>query len=371
LENNIGCEIDFLPVGNGDKSGDAIAVRYGYPGNYKVMVYDGGTKESGEALVEHIRKHYGTSYVDYVVNSHPDSDHASGLSVVLEELKVGELWMHRPWEHSSKILNSFRDGRITKNSLSERLKDSLYAAYHLEELALEKEISIHEPFQCNKIGEFMVLSPERGWYIDNLIPEFDKSPEQKEIEESYFSPGYILQSLNEGISYLTSLIKSSWNIDMLRDDVETSAENESSVILFLPFKKHPILLTGDAGVQALKKAAYFAELKFDIHLNKILKFIQVPHHGSRHNVSSPVLDRIVGMRKDRNDGLTSKTVFVSSSKESTKHPRKAVINSFIRRGVKVFNTKGRAIRHSFNMAKRPGWVPLAPVQFSDNEEGWD
>ena len=60
MENNIGCEIDFLPVGNGDKSGDAIAVRYGYPGNYKVMVYDGGTKESGEALVEHIRKHYGT-----------------------------------------------------------------------------------------------------------------------------------------------------------------------------------------------------------------------------------------------------------------------------------------------------------------------
>ncbi len=39
-----GYEIDFLPVGNSERSGDAIAVRYGTPGNYKVMVYDGGTK---------------------------------------------------------------------------------------------------------------------------------------------------------------------------------------------------------------------------------------------------------------------------------------------------------------------------------------
>ena len=371
MENNIGCEIDFLPVGNGDKSGDAIAVRYGSLGNYKVMVYDGGTKESGESLVDHIRKYYGTSRVDYVVNSHPDSDHASGLSVVLEELEVGELWMHRPWEYSSKILNNFRDGRITKNSLSGRLKESLNAAYHLEELAKEKNISIYEPFQGNWIGEFMILSPEKGWYINNLIPEFDKSPEQKEIEESYFSPGYILQSLNEGISHLTSLINSSWNIDTLHDDVETSAENESSVILFWPFIKHPILLTGDAGIQALEKAAYFAKLEFKVDLHKILKFIQVPHHGSWHNVSSSVLDKIVGIRKDRNDGLTSKTAFVSSSKESTIHPRKAVINSFIRREAKVFNTKGRAIRYPFNMPKRPGWVSLTPMQFSDEEEMWD
>jgi beta-lactamase superfamily II metal-dependent hydrolase len=79
---NEGYEIDFLPVGSGERSGDAICVRYGTPGYYKVMVYDGGTKESGEALVKHIREHYGTHHVDYVVCSHPDADHAFGLSVV-------------------------------------------------------------------------------------------------------------------------------------------------------------------------------------------------------------------------------------------------------------------------------------------------
>jgi beta-lactamase superfamily II metal-dependent hydrolase len=368
LENNIGCEIDFLPVGNGDKSGDAIAIRYGSSGNYKVMVYDGGTKGSGEAIVEHIRKYYNTERVDYVVNSHPDSDHASGLSVVLEELDVGELWMHRPWKYASGILKHFSDGRMTDNSLSDRLKEKLYAAYSLEELAKEKNIQIYEPFQGNRIGEFIVLSPEKGWYLHELTPEFDKSPEQEELEEGSIQQS--IKAINEVISYVASFINSSWKYDTLRDDVKTSAENESSVILFLPLKNHPILLTGDAGIKALSNAAYFAESTLKIHLHEILKFIQIPHHGSRHNVSSSILDKIVGIRKNSNDGQTSKIAFVSSSKESTKHPKKVVINSFIRRGVKVFNTKGKAIRHSYNMPKRPGWVSLEPMCFSDKEEEW-
>jgi len=47
----------------------------------RCLCVDGGTKESDQALVDHIKKYYGTSCVDYVVNSHPDADHASGLSV--------------------------------------------------------------------------------------------------------------------------------------------------------------------------------------------------------------------------------------------------------------------------------------------------
>ncbi|MFV0482358.1 MAG: MBL fold metallo-hydrolase [Campylobacteraceae bacterium] len=89
-------EIEFLPVGNGDSSGDAILVRYKENEKYVIMVIDGGTQESGEAIVNHIKEYYETDYVDYVVNTHPDQDHASGLSVVLDKLQVGELWIHRP-----------------------------------------------------------------------------------------------------------------------------------------------------------------------------------------------------------------------------------------------------------------------------------
>ena len=51
-------------------------------------------------LVDHIKEHYGTTHVDYVVSAHPDADHASGLEVVLEELTVGEVWVHCPWEYA-------------------------------------------------------------------------------------------------------------------------------------------------------------------------------------------------------------------------------------------------------------------------------
>lgn len=57
-------------------------------------------KSRGAALVEHIKKYYKTDHVDYVVNTHPDADHASGLLVILENLSVGELWLHRSWENS-------------------------------------------------------------------------------------------------------------------------------------------------------------------------------------------------------------------------------------------------------------------------------
>src|SRR5665213_1547706 len=98
---NMGIEIDFLPVGEKSSGGDAIALRYGdLHGSREaqtVVVIDGGYRDSGEALVDHITTHYNTDYVDFVISTHPDRDHISGLEVVLEQLRVGRLLMHLPW----------------------------------------------------------------------------------------------------------------------------------------------------------------------------------------------------------------------------------------------------------------------------------
>src|SRR5438105_4350699 len=103
----MGYEVDFLPVGDGERSGDAIALRFGNLSGSRleqtVMVIDGGYVESGEALVEHIKEYYKTDDVDIVVSTHPDADHAAGLAVVLEQLRVRVLWMHRPWNHTEDI----------------------------------------------------------------------------------------------------------------------------------------------------------------------------------------------------------------------------------------------------------------------------
>lgn len=370
MTQGIGYEIDFLPVGNGSRSGDAIAVRYGSPGSYKVMVYDGGTKESGQALVDHIKAYYGTERVDYVVNSHPDGDHALGLSVILEQLDVGELWLHRPWEYSAEIRDYFKDGRITNNSLAERLKEKMGAAYALEQLATEKGIPIFEPFQGSKIGDFEVFSPDRDWYVHELIPEFAKSPEQKALEKASNSfAASPLNSFAEMARKAIEWIAEYWHIESLREDVETSAENESSVVLYGAIDGRGIFLAGDAGVRGLHSAADYAEA-MGISISTSLKFSQIPHHGSRNNVSTTVLDRIVGPRKPVNDGLQTMTSFVSVAKESTTHPRKAVTNAFIRRGCAVVETRGEKKCIPHNMPSR-GWGQAATISFSNEVESWD
>lgn len=365
---NEGYEVDFLPVGNGERSGDAICVRYGTPGNYKVMIYDGGTKESGEDLVKHVREHYATNHVDYVVCSHPDADHASGLSVVLENMSVGELWMHRPWEHSELIRQYFKDGRITDASLAERLKEKMSAAYALEELAASKGIPLREPFQGMQIGAFHVMSPTEDWYVHTLIPDFAKSPEKKGAAAGSDTSNFkaMLGAAKEAFARVAE----SWGIETLREDVSTSAENESSVVLVGEIAEQKILLTGDAGIQALDVTATYAEAR-GVSLPQTVKFIQVPHHGSRNNISPSILDQLIGPRSYSPVSDTSLTAFVSAGKDSETHPRKMVVNAFLRRGAKVCWTKGQSIRHSYSMSARDGWGPIKSLPFFEEVESWD
>ena len=324
------------------------------------------TKQSGENLVKHIRQHYGTNHVDYVVCSHPDADHASGLSVVLENLTVGQLWMHRPWEHSAVICQYFKDGRITDNSLGERLKEKMSAAYALEALAVEKSIPVYEPFQGAQIGAFHVTSPDKEWYVHTLIPDFAKSPAKKDV--AAFAESSILKAMYAAKEMLVGVAES-WGIETLREDVCTSAENESSVVLVGEIAERKILLTGDAGIQALSATAGYAEAR-GVSLPDTVKFIQVPHHGSRNNVSPSVLDRLIGKKTYSPVSEARLTAFVSAAQGSETHPRKMVINGFLRRGARVIPTKGQSILHHHNMGTR-GWEPVEPMPFFQEVESWD
>ena len=86
------CEIEFMPVGTGSKAGDAIILRYGTPVDFKLMLIDGGTAETGDEIVAHLRKHFGLgARLEHVVLTHSDADHASGLRTVLEQIPVSNL----------------------------------------------------------------------------------------------------------------------------------------------------------------------------------------------------------------------------------------------------------------------------------------
>jgi beta-lactamase superfamily II metal-dependent hydrolase len=99
-------EADFLPVG--DSNADAICMQYSVGNGVYVHVVDGGYAETGEKIVEHIRQHYGRNFfINHMVLSHADNDHATGLVEVMKQMTVKNLWMNRPWKFAAQTVNHF------------------------------------------------------------------------------------------------------------------------------------------------------------------------------------------------------------------------------------------------------------------------
>lgn len=359
----MGFEIDFLPVGEGERGGDAIGIRWGNlhgeRSDQKIMVIDGGTKESGKALVEHIKKYYKTSRIDYIFCSHPDADHASGLTEVIDNFEVGVLCLHRPWEHAQDLKDMFQNGKITGTSLKANLKKALENAHELEALAQQKNIRIYDPFAddfIDKDAEIIALSPTRDFY-SIMLANFRETPQPK---ESVSLAEKVVTAVKEAIKWIAE----NWGLETLTNpqENETSAENNSSIILLLQVEGKKFLFTGDAGVEALNEAIKKAtNIGIDL---KTTNFIQIPHHGSKHNVGPSVLDAIIGVKLQKPAQL--KTVFVSAPKEGDpKHPSRKVVNAFIRRGAKVIATQGSAKVHYNDAPERVGWTTAQPLVFYD------
>ncbi len=356
----MGFEIDFLPDGDGERGGDAIAIRYGnFQGLRKeqvVIVVDGGAKDTGAKLVEHIKEYYGTDMIDLVISTHPDADHSSGLTVVLENMKVGRLWLHRPWEHAKDIKDSFKNGKITTASLKKNLIKAIENAYELEAIATKKGIPIFEPFSDCIIpsGQIMILSPSKEFY-EELLPNFRETPEPK---ESMSLVKTFLTAVKEGINWVAE----NWGLETLTDpqENETSAENNSSVIWLLQVDGKKFLFTGDAGAEAMTSAISKAETA-GVDL-KTINFMQIPHHGSKHNIGPTILNYLIGPRLSEEKCL--KTAFVSAPKQGDpKHPSRKVTNAFKRRGAKVFATQGSAKLHRSADAPERTWGDAVPLPF--------
>lgn len=358
-------EIDFLPVGDGERGGDAIAMRFGTqltPQQQRVVVLDGGTRESGASLVSHIKAFYGTNVVDAVVCTHSDSDHASGLMEVLENLTVKTLWMHLPWSHAANIDDLFKDPKIDEDKLKRHFKKSLDNAHQLEQLAKKKNIPITEPFSDNaQTGNiFSVLGPSKKFY-EELLLSYRGAPEAA-VKQTF------AQKFVAGAADAVKWVMENWGIETLAEPEvnASSAENNSSVILLFKDNDEMFLFTSDAGVPALAGAVGVAK-SIGVDLSTA-KGLQVPHHGSKHNVGPAVLNLIVGPKKAA-EQITKTAIVSAPTKGEPRHPSKKVVNAFIRRGAKVVATQGKTICfRGSNTPKRQDWGDAVPLPFSNQVE---
>lgn len=321
----LGFEFDYLPVGNGSSSGDAIIIKFGnlHSGrreDYKVVVIDGGTLEAGEAVVKHIIEFTGDNVVDLVVVTHCDNDHVSGVESILRGCAVLGLVMHRPWA-------------INKTAA---LVKSLARAKEIDDLAMELNVPLFDPLFETEFfgGVFKVLGPSLEYYL-SLIGEFDKP---KQMLKSGVLSNKVRETEDSASETLDGTHK------------YTSPTNNSSVITYFELDNKRALFTGDAGIEALALAIVAAQQQ-GIDLSK-LDFFHVPHHGSQHNLTTGLIDY-----------FNPSHSFVSASAEAEKHPHPRVTNAFKRRKLRVYATNGKGLRHHHNAPARPNWSSASQVPF--------
>ncbi len=356
-------EIDFTEV-ESSKSGDAITIRYSVGGQTTIHVVDAGFVNNGANVVRHIKQYYGNaSRIDHVVATHPDGDHAGGLRSILEEFEVGTLWMNRPWLYVDELIPRFTN-YTSKAALAAKLKDIYLNIAKLEEIATGKGVEIREAFQGTAIGSFIVASPMRSLFLD-MVVESEKTPESAQLAAEEHAKKLGIAEL---LKRAANLVMAAWGIETFSTD-ETSAENEMSIVQFARLNDQNILLTADAGRRALRDAVNYLASSgvplpgFDI--------VQVPHHGSRRNVNSELLNDLLGSKHSvkPNEAQQTFSAVVCAAKDDCDHPRKAVVRAFWHRGARVVSTEGVSWRFIGGAAPiRHNYGPRPALPYPDHQE---
>ena len=330
-------EVDFLPVGDTGQSGDAIAMRFtrADTGSYAHVIIDAGFQDDGDALVDHVHRYYETDHIDIAIVTHPDQDHIGGMGRVLEGLNVDVLCVQRLREHGGGAL------------------PAADAVDDLIKIAQDQGTSIHEPYSGSNAfgGQLTVLGPDEAYYTQLVA---DQVREERTGRGAARRTSRVIAAARAAGDRFASLLRPEIRFD---DQGGTNPRNNTSVITLITVQNSQMLFTGDAGVPAMDRALDWHRA----HTGSELRspgLVDVPHAGSRHNASSDFLDRLLGPATDQSRGKAQ----VSVASQSVRHPSPRVANAYMRRGYRVFETRGKTIHHFSNDAPdRPGWVPATEL----------
>lgn len=326
-------EIDFLKAGD-KKDAHAICMRFTRPdtGQLAHVVVDAGWQDDGDFIVEFIRERYGeNSHMDLAIVTHPDGDHIGGMGKVVCGLEVGTLLIHRLDERGG---SSF---------------DEAKAVAELVSLAGENGTAVAEPFQGRQHfgGALTILGPSESYYQELL-------EEQRLQEAAKAAP--LLSSLRESARHLADRALEALPAEEVPfgEGPGPGPRNNSSTVILIQAEEFRALLTADAGAPAIEAALDFAD---SVGLNAVAPdLIQIPHHGSRRNATSAVLNRVLGPI----GGIEVGNAYVSvCGQEDPKHPAGRVVNAYARRGYPWNWTAGSSIRRSSPDAPpRADYAPL-------------
>lgn len=302
-------DIHFLPA----RFGDAIIVDWVTNNKKRRMLIDGGTRGTRHDIRKVLDDQL--SDLELTVVSHIDRDHIEGLLAMLEEEELGfttrDFWFNG-YNHLPKPEGDDEDFGAVQG---ERLSAALIA----------KNLPRNKAFQGKAVvvpdaGELPFLVLDGGMKITLLGPSNQNLAEllpvwEQKVREANLDPGFgLVENDVEPTSNDESFdavdipdVPALANLPFTDDD---SQANRSSIAFIAEHDGKKVLFAGDACVETLlnglERFAPGEVVEFEL--------VKIPHHGSPHNISKSLIDK-----------LDCKRWIFSSNGSNFNHPKQEAV----------------------------------------------
>jgi beta-lactamase superfamily II metal-dependent hydrolase len=330
----MGFLIDMIAVGQGD----ALLLTLDTPLGEAHFLVDGGPPSAGDLVADFVIEHAG-GHLDAMIASHLDIDHVGGLKRVAERCRVDNLYANLP-PHVRTLLSTLISQKLDHKKAGkvwDRIEESLNAAADLIDVlgtrrVFPQQLLAGQSFPLNNGNvRLNVLSPtparlEEAW---------------AEIEEDESTLKKSERTLSEAIAELAGLEAAP----------ETTAENNSSIVLEIVYKGVPYaLLTADAGADVLR----------EVTNGNSYRFLKVPHHGSKTGLDETLIAQ-----------LSPATAYIPVGPNNYGHPANDILDLLRTHGAATYcservnhcrqacpTTGARNICHKHDRAGHPKWTPI-------------
>lgn len=128
--------VHFIDVGQGD----SILIR----AKDKTVLIDAGENGKGETVLNYLREQ-NIEMLDYVIGTHPHSDHIGGLDEVMREMKVGALMMPRVPDEIVPTTKTYED--VLQTAADKGLKIKAAKAGETLDIAAGVTLTVLGPVQ--------------------------------------------------------------------------------------------------------------------------------------------------------------------------------------------------------------------------------
>lgn len=171
--------VHFVDVGQGD----CIFIKF----EEKTMLIDSGEKTSDEKVIKYLRNN-GVNKLDYIVTTHPHSDHIGAMPTIIESFEVENIIMPRLSEQNMPTTKGYEKFLLAvKNSGAKVIPATPFNEYEFGDANFAILSPTNQSKNLNNMSVVIRLSFENTSFLFTGDAE-------KEIERELLNSGYDIRS---------------------------------------------------------------------------------------------------------------------------------------------------------------------------------